>query len=498
VPPDRAPRPAPLARTPARRGARPLKALGAALLLVGLIAAGRVASAPGQYITDADATAVDLDGDGLYDLLNVSVSVQAPAEGSYNLRVTLAWPIPSTPTPIASRSEIFHLDDQPRRVTLPIEGPRIREKGLNGPYEIQVDLVSSPSGPVNDAATFPTAALLASDFEAGADTGRPQVVWNDANVTLASADLSATVNLTAPTVEWVTGPGATLPGRFAVSFPSVVSFNDDGDGALAGAEEPLCEAALGSSRWSVDSLEIGPSPGWGSAIEFRLSGPVRFGGPPCPSPAAGNVSLSFLIGQQNGTVAGPSPFTLLGGLEVKVDVALTLDGPVAGDALALEVTLQDIEANTSFRVRGPSGFETFDPRNATAGQEALSPAVPQTPERVVFTDAMGAVRGHFSWVPVASERLAQGQERFVEVTASRGAAGSMLRLFLAVPNDPDLRSLTFDPAVGVPPPAALPQGTGDGGPEPPRERPSAAIFVSALLAVAAIFFFSVYARAKKY
>lgn len=475
------------------------RAVVAALLVFGLAIAGRAAAAPGTYVTDATATAVDLDGDGLYDLLNVTVSVQAPASGSYNVRVTVAWPTPTTPTPIASKSEIFSLDDQPRRVPLSIEGPRIREKGLNGPYELQVEMLSSPQGPVNDTATFQTAAFLASDFEAAPDTGKPTIVWGESDVTLASNDLEASVNLTAPTIEWGTGDGTSLPGRFGLAFPSVVSFDDDGDGALSQGETIRCQAPLGASPWTVESLDIGPSPDWGSFIQFQLEGPLAFSGAACPGPSTGNVTLAFLIAQHNGTVVGPSPFTLLGGLEVKVDVKLALDGPVAGGALALEVTLHDLDANTSFRLRGPAGFETIETaNNTTVGLAPVAPSVPETPEKVTFTDALGAVRGHFSWVPVASERLVGGQERFVEVTASRASAGPLLQLFLAVPNDANLESLTFDPALGVPLPPALPHGGGGDGEEPPRERPSLPIFVSALVAVSAIFFLSVYARAKKY
>lgn len=468
------------------------------LLLFAVLASATAHAAPGQYITGAIATPVDQDSDGLFDVLEVAVTLQAPAEGLYNLRVTVAWPEPSVPTPIASKSDIFQLSGLPQMVTLSVEGPRIREYGLDGPYEVQVILISSPSGPVDDAATFMTAAMLASDFAQGPDTGKPRVVWGESDVTLASPELSAAVNLSAPTVEWGPRGGGDVPGRFLASFLSVVTFNDDGDGALAGDELPLCTAPIGGEPWTVETLDIGPSPDWGEYIRFSLSADVQFAGPGCTSAPGGQVRLGFLIGQHNGTVQGPSPYPLVGGLEVKVDIGLTLDAPVSGDALAMEVTLEDLEANTSFRVRGPSGYETIDPSNQSAAMQAFDRAAQPTLETVAFTDRAGAERGHFSWVPVATQLLAQGQERFVEVSASRGVGASLMRLYLAVPNDPGLVSLSLDPAVGVPPTVTLPQGGGDGGQEPPAERPSFTIFVAALLAVAAIFFLSVYARAKKY
>ena len=118
-------------------------------------------------------------------------------------------------------------------------------------------------------------------------------------------------------------------------------------------------------------------------------------------------------------------------------------------------------------------------------------------ERVSFVDAGGAAVGHFSWLALASENLTGGAERFVQVAASRGTGGGALQLYLSAPNDAQLRRLTLDPVVGVPQQAEMPGG-GVPPPPPPEPRPSIVVFVAALAAVSAMFFFSVYARAKKY
>jgi hypothetical protein len=458
-----------------------------------------VAGAPGEYVQSADVTPVDFNGDGLFDLLNVSVGVVAPADGSYTVRVTLAWPEPATPAPITSRTETFVLDTTARHVVVALEGPRIRDVGLDGPYEVQVHLSSSAAGGVSDDATFLTPALEASDFAQGPETGRPKVVWRETEVTVSSGVLTASVNLSAARVEWTTAVGAPRPGHFALAFPSVLTFDDgDGDGGYGSGESARCLGAVGGLPWALDMLNVSASAQFGATVELRLSGPVQFGGPNCPGGPSGNVSLTLLLAQRNGTVEGPSPFTLVGGLEVQVVVGLTLDGPVAGDALALELGATDLDANTSFRMRGPAGFETIAPGNGSAQREAFGPAVAGTPEPVAFVDGQGAVRGHYGWVPVSPQGLDGGQERFVQVTPTRAFSGSTMSLFLAVPLDADLSHASFLAVVGVPEPVGLPQGGTDGGVEPPAELPSFTIFVAALVAVAAMFFFSVYARAKRY
>ncbi len=474
-------------------------ALGLGLLL-GALAVGPwpAGAAPSSYILGADVVAVDADSNGLFDYLNISVVLDPPQAGSYLVAATLRWP--STGTTIASVSAVASLQVGASRFPLRVEGAAISEKQLDGPYNLTVDLISSPSGPVRDEASFTTGRLDAASFERGALADKPRLRVGSEAVQLSSPSINASVDLTRPAVRWGPAAAAGASGgaapAFEATFPRVVAFADGGDHAFETPEE-VCAANLTRGNWSITALEVGPSADLGSYIRFTLSSAVSFEGAACERPVAGAMALSFLISQRNGTVEGATPVAILGGLEVKVDLALTLDGPVTASDLAFEVELRDLSGATGFLVRGPRGFEALAPAQGDLPVEPLTPGQAADIERVSFVDAEGAPAGHFAWLALAAENLTGGSERFVQVSASRGVSGSALQLYLGAPNDAQLGRLVLDPVVGVPPHAQAPGG-GETPPPAAEPRPSFVVFVAALAAVAAMFFFSVYARAKKY
>lgn len=470
------------------------RAAAAALLALALLPFFGAAGAPSAYILGAELTPIDTNANGLYDYLNISVTLNPPSDGSYLIAATLRWP--TTGTAVASASSIASLHTGVGRFTLRVEGPTINEKQLDGPYNLTVDLVSSPTGPVRDRAAFTTPAFRAGDFERSPEEDKPRLNVGQQSVQLSSPSINASVSLTRPAVRWATAPGAPWQGAFEATFPRVVAFSDDGDRAFE-PSELACAADLGAGNWSIVELEVGPSTDLGATIRFTLRSAVAFEGAACAPPVSGALDLRFLITQRNGTVGGATPFPILGGLEVKVDMDLSLGAPITASDLAFEVDLRDLSSNLSFLVRGPAGFERLDPAAGTLPVEPLEPGSPFDIERLSFVDEDGVARGHFAWLSIASENLTGGQERFVQVTASRGLENGTLQLFLAAPNDAQLRSLLLDPAVGVAPQPAAPSG-GAAPPPPAPERPSLVVFLAALAAVSAMFFFSVYARARKY
>jgi hypothetical protein len=467
------------------------------MFIVLLFAPLPTVGSPSTYILGADELAVDADSNGLFDYLNVSVVVSPPQAGSYLVGVTLRWP--ATGTTVASVSSIASLQSGVSRYPLRVEGATISEKQLDGPYNLTVLLISSPSGPVRDEASFTTPNFHAADFERSAQEDKPRLRVGADTVQLTSPAINASVNLTAPAVRWgpvVGGAGAGGSPTFEATFPRVVAFADGGDHAFETPEE-VCAADLTHGNWSITALEVGPSADLGSYIRFTLASALAFEGPTCSPPVTGALALSFLITQRNGTVEGATPVAILGGLEVKVDMALTLDGPLTASDLAFEVELRDLSGATDFLLRGPTGFETLHGAQGDLPAEPLTPGQAADVERVSFVDGGGAPSGHFAWLSLASENLTGGSQRFVQVSASRALAGSALQLYLAAPNDAQLGRLVLDPVVGVPP---RPQAPGGGvpPPPPPEPRPSLVVFAAALAAAAAMFFFSVYARAKKY
>lgn len=470
------------------------------LLVLALVAGALLAlapptgAAPSTYILGVEVQPVDVNGNGLFEYLNASATLDVPRAGTYLVAVTLRWPV--TGTAVASNSSLASFASGGARFTLRLDGPTICEKQLDGPYNLTVDLLSSPSGPVREAAAFETPVLHADDFECPAKGGKPELNVGQSTVQLASPSINASVNLTRPAVSWgPRGAGFAAPA-FEATFPSIVAFADQGDHAFE-PSEPFCRADLSLGKWSIVALEVSPAGGLGSTIRFTLASRVQFAGSLCALPIGANASLAFLIAERGGAVGGPTPYPLEGGLEVKVDMGVWPESPLPGSDLAFEVDLKDLQGNHSFLTRGPLGFEAIDPASANRPVAPLAPAAPSDLERVAFLDAEGVAQGHFAWLALGQEALTTGALRTVRVSASSGLQDGILVLFLALPNDVALLSATLDPAVGVSAPVQAP-GTGSGTPSPPAERPSVVVFLGALAGVAAMFFFSVYARAKKY
>jgi hypothetical protein len=364
---------------------------------------------------------------------------------------------------------------------------------------LTVELLSSPSGPVSDSAFFPTSPYHYTDFEQSEGDEKPRLNVGQEEISVSSQGINATVNLTSPRIRWGPSGAAPLVGNYEAAFPSVFTFDDDGDGAFEDGEPVRLTAPINATAWRIEGLEIGPDANLGSFIRFTLVNSVQF------VPAFGlpevhaQVEFSFLIAQRNGSVGAPTPYPLAGGYEVKVDMEVAPTGPLPGNALAMEVRLVDLTANSTFLVRSAGGYEEWLPAGDRA-LAALSPSVPQDSERISFLAGDAVPVAHFAWIPLATQEMAAGQERFAQVTASAGVVGAQgaLRLVLSVPYSSEVRSVLFDPAVGMSPQPSAPDGPGVTPPPPPTEPPSLTIFIASMAAFAAIFFFSVYARAKKY
>ncbi len=465
--------------------------IAALALLASFVPAGH--ADPSASIVRADFDAVDTSGNGLDDYLNITLALSPPATGNYLANATLIWPAGGTV--VASTSSQANLQAGAAVLTVRIEGPTISEKQLDGPYTLTVRLTSAPSGAFDENASFTSPPYLASDFEPTPLGDRPRLQVGPGQVQLASPWMNATVNLTRPQLRFAPS-GGSLTGIEA-TFERAVAFADtDGNGAFNGSEA-LCAADLGGAPWALVSLDVGPSPDFGSFVRFTLSAPVQFTGTWCPTPVGAEASLSFLITQRNGTAPGPLPVPVLGGFELKVDLRMRLNGTLPGSDLAFQVDLKAQAAGATYLVAGPGGYERLDPAAGNLSNAPIASSTPADLERVTAVNATGAVIGYFAWLTLADQALASGQQRFAQVSASRALNNQTLTLYLAAPAGPTLASVGLDPLAGVvvnpaPPPLGVPPAP----PAPPR--PSALVFAAALAAVSAMFFFSVYARAKKY
>jgi len=105
---------------------------------------------------------VDMDGDSRFDYLSVDVQVDVATAGTYAVQ-GLLWDSPPT-TLIRIQTNTTYLAPGTHTVLLRFPGAAIRAAGLNGPYEVTLDLFGS-TGPQLDTGTHVTSTYFLSDFD---------------------------------------------------------------------------------------------------------------------------------------------------------------------------------------------------------------------------------------------------------------------------------------------------------------------------------------------
>jgi hypothetical protein len=142
-----------------------------------------VATLTGSYTSEG----VDIDANGLFNSLKLSVGTNVIEAGRYSLTAWLQQA--GSATPIAWATITTDLAAGPQTVDLYFDGIVLRDAGLNGPYKVsRVEMEIGDSGLVADAADAPhiTSALTAASFDV------PQVVFNsfsDSGVDMGSDGL---------------------------------------------------------------------------------------------------------------------------------------------------------------------------------------------------------------------------------------------------------------------------------------------------------------------
>jgi hypothetical protein len=119
---------------------------------------------PGTILTDVNSDiAVDMDGDGLYDVLEVDVQVYVDKAGTFTLSGELYCNDFHTLLSIDKVTE--RLSHGMNTVTLSFSGTDIWSKGLNGPYQIELRLFSFDGQLLDEDDHVPTAEYQANSFD---------------------------------------------------------------------------------------------------------------------------------------------------------------------------------------------------------------------------------------------------------------------------------------------------------------------------------------------
>ncbi len=117
--------------------------------------------APQGMLVSSTDRGEDVDGNGLYNRLRVSVTVNAAASGRYRLEGTLS----RDSSPIANAACVMSLPAGLSLMDLVFGGQEIRSAARDGPYSLDVDLSSLDTNFSLASARFTTSSYPAASFE---------------------------------------------------------------------------------------------------------------------------------------------------------------------------------------------------------------------------------------------------------------------------------------------------------------------------------------------
>ena len=114
---------------------------------------------PAKFIDQPTITTPDVNGDGLYDYLSVTVQTHSGVAGEYMIQGTLS----GNATPISNTHISQSLSTGTSQLTLQFDGEAIRTSEINGPYIVELSLFDEETQ--IDFQTFNTIAYDYTDFD---------------------------------------------------------------------------------------------------------------------------------------------------------------------------------------------------------------------------------------------------------------------------------------------------------------------------------------------
>ncbi|MEE8198433.1 MAG: Ig-like domain-containing protein [Thermoplasmata archaeon] len=159
---------------------------------------GEAAGSEGHFLPPHVDAGLDTNGDGLFDQLVLNATVNATVGGAFVIDATLHDPSFALQVSIVNASFLsagLHI------VSLAFYGPTIAQAGINGPFDVELQLIDADTFSLLDGDTHTTAAYAYADFEAPPSFAPPHTdtgLDTDANGDFDFLLVNATVNITSP------------------------------------------------------------------------------------------------------------------------------------------------------------------------------------------------------------------------------------------------------------------------------------------------------------
>ena len=421
---------------------------------------------PARFAGTGADEAVDRDGNGLFDMLKITVPLEADASGRYQLAGALhagdrfiTWAAGAVDIPAGAG-----------KLSLKFDGRAIRQAGFDGPYTAVLHLgTQAPVRPglgaylPPDRLELQTKAYKAAAFEKRPLAQKPlppppepEAGIGEGTNKVRAGTITVEVNRSAPDISFYYTLDDGRSARFRLVFTQLVAFSDrNGNGACDPGEEGYV-GALPPAGWQASQLEYSDEQG-GRALRYNLTavldmwaGGGQAGRPLSRIPQWGRLTFSFTIASRDISFSGPAAFTLRGGAEMKIDILIEpqRELPQGISGLSLQHYLSDESGRNVFRTFEADQTRVFRPGSAGANGTIFKPVLSAL-QKIGLGGIGGREHGHYSWAPRALVSGNDGTSVHMPVNLSYSTDGRQMALALNYPLPAGAVSILHDPTVGV-------------------------------------------------
>ncbi len=458
-----------------------------------------------------DEKPIDLDDNGLYDFLRLSIVINITQSGIY---LIVGRIITRDEWFELSAKNLTHKREGLHRVNLDFKGVEIHESRLEGYFTIVITVSGETSNeiPIIDRVKFETKRKYSyKEFEQlFKEKDIIEFKEDFDGITTKTDVIEMHTTRTRPEIHfWYSESDTTeKQAKFTLLYSRLIGYKDYNRNGRYDFGEELYVASLLDTLWEINDLTYSVNSIYGNYVMFELSSDITLHkieepsitepesileeelkgtrqesvdstqeplsdeeeinrekdllaqNQPNVAPLWGRMVFEFLLTTNDFTLGQPFEYKINGGTEVKIDINLEFFKPIDISGIALEQILFDESKNYGFKtneapqnwVHYPSEFSSLTKNEITDNKEELNLFL-TTPDQAIqmvkFIDNSEKEFGFYSWVNKINVTYFDGRTEIVQINTSYILDGTVLILFTNYPYRRDFAAINHDPSIGM-------------------------------------------------